>query len=127
MKLEHSHRLTGIANLFFLKIAMVSLTRVLQHRSEWKIIGLQDPQAFEKEMDANMVFFLVNDNNGICVNGVYIRQYPLMMLKDNQPMLIVDGIKQIMNEYSANCDNLLDYTSSNHIVNSDIPHSLTNE
>ena len=106
---------------------MVSLTRVLQHESEWTMDELQNVQTLEKEMNANVHFFVVNDDNGFCVDGVYVRQYPLVMLKDNKPMLIVDGSKQIMKESSTNCNIILDDASSNDIPNSNILQALINE
>jgi hypothetical protein len=89
---------------------------------------LEDISTLEKDANANMDFSLAEGNNGICIDGIYGRQYPLIMLKNNQPMFFVESSKLTVNEPSVRCDNIFDYAHSNDVLDGDAPlQSLTDE
>lgn len=93
---------------------------------EWTETSLEEIQIPEKDADINIDFLLTEDNGGICVNGVYARQYPVVILRNNQPVFLVERSTDI-NKSSLNCDAMPDFAKSNSVVNHDTPGSLSNE
>ena len=127
MKLKCLLRFTSFVISVLFKVNIGSPELIVQHGSKWIITEFEDKQTLEKDVDPNMDFFFSEGSNGVCVNGVYGRNYPLIMLKNNQPMLIIDSVKQTMTKPSVNCENMFNYANSNDIVYSDAPESLTDE
>lgn len=132
MKSKHLRRfISFMAFGFFFKINMGSSQSILQRGLEWIHTELEEERETEtsqKDANANMEFFITDSNNVICVNGIHGSQYPLIMLKDNQPMFVLNISKQTMSKSSISCDNMFEHAAnSNDILDDNTPEALTDE
>jgi hypothetical protein len=127
MKSKQLLRFTGFMIFVFFKVNMGSSKLVLESGSEWIVTKLENAETLAKDAYANVEFLLAAIDNAICIDGIDRSQYPLIMLKDNEPLFVMGSSKETTSEPSINCDNVFDHIKPHDIVDKKTPESVTNK